>query len=95
MKAIQKPYLKNVLQMNMQWPLFNWCQSLLLVARTIECFTLRTIIILHHESYVTYFQFLPTMIHFHHSLWNMSPNEGVMSQTLNIKKDLEFFQIDL
>jgi hypothetical protein len=78
MKEVQKPYLKIVLQMKIQPPLFNWCRSLLLVVRTIECFTLRRIIILHHKSYVTYFQFLPTMIHFHHSLWNMSLNEGVM-----------------
>jgi hypothetical protein len=55
------------------------CWPLSLVARTIECFTMKTTIILCHRNYVTHFQITPIMIHLNHSLWNILLKEIIMS----------------
>ncbi len=61
------------------------CWPLSLVARTIECFTMKTTIILCHRNYVTHFQITSIMINLNHSLWNTLLKEIIMLQKNKIK----------
>jgi hypothetical protein len=88
MKIVQSYIWKMIYEW--KWKCFHMifnktCWPLSLVARTIECFTMKTTIILCHRNYVTHFQITSIMINLNHSLWNTLLKEIIMLQKNKIK----------